>query len=237
MNREYHAWYSDRLARHMELLIFGHAGPVALVFPTSQGRFYEFEDRGLVGAFADRIDSGTLQLVCVDSVDSESWYHVGAFPGDRVRRHLTYESYICDEVLPLARARLDGDDRRVTTLGFSLGAFHAALFALRHPWLFNRLIAVSGTYDNAKFIDGYHDTETYLTNPLAFIPGLHDHLILESMRSMAISIVTGSTDPHIEEARTLSRMLWEKAVANDLDVWDGWMHDWPFWQDMLRKHL
>ena len=30
------------------MLVFGHAGAPVLVFPTSQGRFYEFEDRGMV---------------------------------------------------------------------------------------------------------------------------------------------------------------------------------------------
>ena len=75
MNREYHKWYSDRLGREMELLVFGHAGLPVLVFPTSGGRFYEFEDRGMVAAVAGKIDAGQLQLFCVDSVDMESWYN------------------------------------------------------------------------------------------------------------------------------------------------------------------
>ena len=37
MNREYHKWYSPRLGRDMELLVFGHAGLPVLVFPTSGG--------------------------------------------------------------------------------------------------------------------------------------------------------------------------------------------------------
>jgi esterase/lipase superfamily enzyme len=32
----------------MELLVFGHAGPKVLVFPTRDGRFYEYENLGLV---------------------------------------------------------------------------------------------------------------------------------------------------------------------------------------------
>ena len=50
MTREYHKWWSPRLGRDMELLVFGHAGLPTIVFPTSQGRFFEFEDRGMVGA-------------------------------------------------------------------------------------------------------------------------------------------------------------------------------------------
>jgi esterase/lipase superfamily enzyme len=55
MKREYHKWFSPSLGRDMELLVFGHCGIPALVFPTSQGRFYEFEDRGMVHAVAGDI--------------------------------------------------------------------------------------------------------------------------------------------------------------------------------------
>ncbi len=48
MKREYHKWYSPALGRDMELLIYGHAGARVLVFPTSKGRFYEWEDRGML---------------------------------------------------------------------------------------------------------------------------------------------------------------------------------------------
>ena len=39
MNREYHKWWSPRLGRDMEMLVFGHAGLPVMVFPTSGGRF------------------------------------------------------------------------------------------------------------------------------------------------------------------------------------------------------
>ena len=32
----------------MELLIFGWGGARVLVFPTSMGRYYEWEDRGII---------------------------------------------------------------------------------------------------------------------------------------------------------------------------------------------
>ncbi len=57
MNREYYQWYSYRLHRDMELLVFGHAGAKVLVFPTRCGRFYEYEEMGLVEI---AIDGATL---------------------------------------------------------------------------------------------------------------------------------------------------------------------------------
>ena len=50
MHREYHRWFSRALHRDMELLAFGHDGPAMLVFPTSMGAFFEYEDRGMIGA-------------------------------------------------------------------------------------------------------------------------------------------------------------------------------------------
>src|ERR1035441_1121065 len=48
MNRQYHKWYSKHLNRDMELLVFGHRGDRVIVFPTRQGRFFDYENWGLV---------------------------------------------------------------------------------------------------------------------------------------------------------------------------------------------
>src|SRR5713226_9714006 len=99
VQREYHKDYSQALGRDMELLHFGSSGRALLAFPTSMGRFYQWEDFGLIGAIADWIDRGDLQVICVDSVDGESWYARGSPPAQRVARHLQYETYILDEVM------------------------------------------------------------------------------------------------------------------------------------------
>ena len=101
MNREYHRWHSPSLGRNMELLVFGHAGARVLVFPTSQGRFYEWEDRQMVAALREHLERGWLQLFCLDSVDAESWYAKHKHPGARAWRHEQYDRYVFTEVLPL----------------------------------------------------------------------------------------------------------------------------------------
>ena len=55
MKREYHRWFRPALGRDMELLIFGHSGARAMVFPTWLGKFFEWEDRGLIGALNDHL--------------------------------------------------------------------------------------------------------------------------------------------------------------------------------------
>ena len=106
MNREYYKCRSTRLGREMELLVFGHAGLPVLVFPTSGGRFYEFEDRGMIAAVAGKINAGLLQFFCVDSVNEESWYNWQAPPRQRIARHMQYEEYLLNELVPSSGKRI-----------------------------------------------------------------------------------------------------------------------------------
>lgn len=221
----------------MELLLFGHGGLPVVVFPTSMGRFFEYEDRGMVSALGDGIEDGRVRLLCVDSLDGESWYNRDVHPEVRVARHLQYERYVVDEVLPLARETSGAPEVRVGATGCSLGAFHATLLAVRQPWIVSTLVALSGKYENSAFLDGHSSTDAYLTNPLASLPGLADPAYLGPLRAMRIALVTGATDPHVHEARELSRLLWERDVPHVLDVWDGWVHDWPYWQQMIVNYL
>src|SRR3712207_1695427 len=87
MNREYHKWYSPRLGRDMELLLYGWGGRPVIAFPTSFGRFYQNEDFSLIHSVSDRLENGHLQIVCVDAVDTESWYNRSIPTHERARRH------------------------------------------------------------------------------------------------------------------------------------------------------
>jgi esterase/lipase superfamily enzyme len=231
MQRDYIKEYSHSLGRDMEILHFGHAGRPLLVFPTSMGRFYQWEDFGLVGALGDLIESGSIQLVCVDSVDGESWYARDRPPADRVRRHLQYEAYIVDEVLP----RLPG---LPVACGASFGALHSVLLAARHPTRLDGFIALSGAYDTNRWLDGYHDDDAYFTNLFAFLPGLTDEAYLGPLRAMHPKVIaTGEGDPNVDDSRKLAALLWEKGVDVGLEIWPGWAHDWPYWKDMMRRYL
>jgi esterase/lipase superfamily enzyme len=91
MNREYHKWYSNALRRDLELLVFGQTGVPLLVFPTSMGRFFDYESRGMIQAVAHKYENGELQAFCVDSVDAESWYNKAIPPRERAHRHTEYD--------------------------------------------------------------------------------------------------------------------------------------------------
>src|SRR5438067_2166665 len=103
MKRTYLKWYSNALNRYMELLVFGDSGQPVLFFPTRMARFFDYENWGIINAVKEKIERGEIQLYCVDSIDNESFYNQSVFPSVRIARHLQYEQYILNEVLPLMR--------------------------------------------------------------------------------------------------------------------------------------
>lgn len=235
MHREYHKWYSPALGRDMELLIHGHAGARMLVFPTSKGRFYEWEDRGMHYAIGEQIERGWVQMICIDSVDAESWYARWKHPGDRAWRHVQYENYILQEVLPLSQQI--NDNPFLMTVGASFGAYHAVNMALRHPHLVGRTIGMSGIYDVDRWTDGYANETIYFNSPCEFIPNEHDWGRLAALRRQDIIIAVGHDDSLRYSSERLSAALWEKGIGNALRIWDGWAHDWPWWQQMLSLYV
>jgi esterase/lipase superfamily enzyme len=235
MNREYHRWHSPSLERDMELLIFGHSGARVLVFPTSKGKFYEWEDRGMIGALADHIENGWVQLYCLDSVDAESWYAWWKHPGARAWRQVQYEQYILNEVLPLTWQK--NQTPFLITVGASFGAYHAVNFALRHPELVGRTIGMSGIYDISRWTDGHHDDNIYFNNPVAYIANEHDAARLEALRHVDIILAVGKDDGLRHSSEQLSALLWQKGVGNALRLWDDWAHDWPYWHQMIRHYI
>src|SRR5580658_7508078 len=118
------------------LIAYGHFGRPILVFPSERGRAWDFENNGMVGAVADLIDAGRLKLYCVDSYDAASWSNHDIPLEERARRHGRYESWIVGDVVPWIYRDSGGQPTEVVTLGCSLGAFHAANFALKRADLF-----------------------------------------------------------------------------------------------------
>lgn len=237
MNREYHKGISGPLGRVMELLVFGHAGLPVVAFPTSGGRFYDFEDHGMVAALAAKIESGRLQLFCVDSIDNESWYNRRIPPRLRVARHLQYERYILDEVLPAVRARNSSES--LLAMGCSLGGYHAVNLALRHPDTVTGFVSFSGIFDLTGFLDGYYDQECYFNLPTHCLPNLTDAWYLDKYRRNGNYVLaTGWDDQCLAQNQALGEILAAKGIPHQLHVWDAeHTHDWPTWRQMAQRYL
>lgn len=235
MHREYHRWFSPSLRREMELLIFGHAGARVLVFPTSFGRFYEWEDRGMLRCIAEHLHRGWLQLYCVDSVDQESWYASHRHPEERAARHQQFDDYLVREVIPLTRHK--NPNPFLITVGASFGGYHAVTFGLKHPELTGRILSMSGLCDIRRFTDGYYSQTIYFQNPVDFIANEHDPWRIEQLRRVDMILAVGRDDRLLEGNQRLSQVLWSKGIGNALRIWDGFAHDWPVWERMLPLYI
>jgi len=242
MNREYHQWHSPAIGRTMELLVFGHAGARVIVFPTRDGRFFDYENWRMVAALQEKIEAGLLQLFCVDSIDAESLYADWAIPADRMKRHLDYEAYILGEVAPFS-ATLNPDYTLVAH-GCSLGAYHAMNVALRHPHRFGKVVALSGRYDLTEsvgsfrsLLDGHYDDLVYFNNPSHFLPRLEDADILQELRRMEIVFAIGKDDAFLENNRRLSAAMTGKQIAHTFAIWHGEAHRARDWRQMVRLYL
>ena len=144
MNRTATDLWSAALGAAGTVIRYGHWGRPVLVFPSERGRAADFENNGMVGAVADLIDAGRLKLYCVDSYDAASWSNTDIPLEERARRHGRYESWIVGDVVPWIYQDCGGQPE-VVTLGCSLGAFHAANFALKRADLFPLAMCFSGT--------------------------------------------------------------------------------------------
>ncbi len=198
----------------MDLLVFGHDGPKVIVFPTSQGRFYEYEDNKMIEAVADRLENGQLQIYCVDSVDSESWYNKWSHPYWRIQRHLAYERYILNDVIPLMWNK--NWNPRVMVTGCSFGAYHALNFAMRHPDKVTDCVCMAGSYDIKKFLDGWYADDVYFVNPPDYLANCTDGWRYNHIRTV---LSTGEWDMCWNDNERMADIM--RPAASDMSCTSG----------------
>jgi esterase/lipase superfamily enzyme len=222
---------------------YGHWGRPVLAFPTEGGDAGEFERQGMVGAIGDLLAAGRVKLYCVDSFDRETWSNRAIPLEERARRHGVYEAWLLGEVVPFVRADCGGGGELIAC-GASLGAFHAANFALKRADVFPLAICLSGNYDPAAW-DGWGDRgdAAYFNNPMDYVP----HLVgahLDWIRSqLSLLLVCGQgqwedTTGALDSTRRFAEVLQAKAIRCELDLWGYDIpHDWPSWRAQLAHHL
>ncbi len=243
MNREVAELWSDDIGAAGTIIRYGHWGRAVLVFPTEQGKARDFEDNGMVAAVADLLEAGRVKLYCVDSYDAASWSDETIALEERARRHGRYESWILGQVLPWIYADCGGT-LDVATLGCSLGAFHAANFALRRADLFSLALCFSGNYDPGTWQSwGERGDAAYFNNPMDYVAHLHgDHLDWLRGR-VSLLLVCGQgewedTTGSLPSTTQFAARLADKGIRHELDLWGHDVpHDWPSWRAQLAHHL
>ena len=239
MKVEYYKEYSPCLERDMEYKVYGHAGTPILVFPSQNGRFFDFENNGMVATVEDLIDNGNIQLFCCDSIDLETWSEEGGHDvGSRSHMLEQYYHYIVDELVPRIidiNAMCGTHAKGIYTTGCSLGASHAANFLFRRPDIFSGCIALSGYYDSDIFFHDYVDDNVYRNSPIKYIEGMsYDHPYVEMYRKRRIVLCCGQGAWEDEMFRSTSRMkelLEYKNIPAWIDFWGYDVnHDWDWWR-------
>ncbi len=238
---EYHKWFSPSLGQDMELKAYGWYGKPVLVFPSQPGRFYEFDEYGMIDAIRPMIDGGRIKVYTIDSVDDQSWRNLGVTPAERVTRHEQYDHYVYHEVIPFIKNHCANTPQKFLATGVSMGAYHSANFFFRHPDVMDALVAMSGYYRLDHFIGDYKDDAVYYNSPLFYLPNLEDAELLETFRRSRIVICAGQgaqEDRVLKDTRDMQQVLKSKGIPAWIDVWGHDVnHDWQWWRRMLPYFL
>ena len=162
MKTAYYKEYSFNLERDMEFKVYGYAGKPVLVFPSQDGRFFDFENQGMITCIQDYIESGRVQVFTCDSNDVNSWSSKSWDNRKRIEaqeqyfRYITYE--LCPRIYEINKEANGGIPRvAILTTGCSMGGTHALNFLLRRPDLFSGCIALSGACSARFFFPDYWD--------------------------------------------------------------------------------
>jgi esterase/lipase superfamily enzyme len=214
-----------------------------LAFPAEGGDAGEFERRGVVNAIGGLLEAGRVKLYCVDSFDRESWSNQAIPLEERAQRHGIYENWILNEVMPFISQDCGGAGETIVC-GCSLGAYHAANFALKRADMFPLAICMSGNYDPSRWNGwGERGDATYFNNPMDYVGHVGgDHLDwLRSRVSMLLVCGQGQwedTTGALDSSRLFADLLRRKGIRCELDLW-GYdvAHDWPSWRAQLAHHL
>ena len=197
----------------------------------------------MIGAVSWLLDAGRVKLYCVDSYDAQSWSDSALSIEERAARHGRYEDWIAGQVVPWIAADCGGGTE-VATLGCSLGAYHAANFALKRADLFPLAICLSGNYDPAAWSGwGERGQAAYFNNPLDYVAHLHGEHLGWLRGRVSLLLVCGQgqwedTTGALDSTRRFAALLAAKGIRHELDLWGYDVpHDWPSWRAQLAHHL
>jgi esterase/lipase superfamily enzyme len=239
MQKQSWTWNTNRLPEPARVVRWGHYGTPVLLFPTAGGDHEEVERFHLVRAVAGLIDAGRIKLYSIDSVAGKHWVQGNEPPEYCSRVQNLFDSYVYHEVAPLIRNDCRTADIEIIAAGASIGAFNAAATVCRHPDAFRLAIAMSGTFDLSKYLNGRMNLDFYYSSPLHYLPSLAEGPQLARLRERLILLPTGQGQwEDAGESWRLASLLGAKGVPNRVDLWGrDWDHDWNTWRAMLPKYL
>ena len=231
-------WYSPRVEQKVQLVRWGHFGTPVLLFPTAGGDAEEIERFHLITALRPLIDAGRIKVYSTDSVAGKAWFSGEHSAEYCSRLQNMFDAMVYSEITPAIRNDCDSSNIEIITAGASIGAFNAVATLCRHPDAFKLAIAMSGTFDLSKYLEGRFNQDFYFSSPLHYLPELEGPQ-LAMLRKRLIVLPSGEGDyEDIGESWRIARLLGAKGVPNRVDPWGtNFHHDWVTWREMLPKYL
>ena len=246
MKVEYFKEYSQNLGKDMEFKVFGHAGKPCIFFPCQDSRFYDYEDKGLIYTIRDYIESGRIQVFCVDTNDYDSWSSNKPARW-AMEAQEAYFRYIVEEFVPrLYEINTYGNGGGVASgvmvYGCSMGAFQAMNFFLRRPDIFDAVLSLSGIYHSGFFIRNYSDDLTFLNSPLDSMKLMeYSHPYIELYKRSRIIVCCGAgayEEESLKDTKELEAEMKRFGINAWFDYWGfEYPHDWVSWHQQTLKLL
>jgi esterase/lipase superfamily enzyme len=231
-------WYSPHIERDVQLVRWGEIGTPVLLFPTAGGDAEEVERFHLVRMLEPLMDAGRIKVYSTDSVAGKAWIS-GEHSGEYCSKlQNLFDAFIYKEVSEAIRKDCNSPDIEVVATGASIGAFNAVASVCRHPDVFKLAVAMSGTFDLSKYLEGRFNQDFYFSSPLHYLPDLSGPS-LQALQRRLILLPTGEGDyEDIGESWRLAGVLGAKGIPNRVDPWGpGYHHNWVTWREMLPKYL
>ena len=241
MKIKYYQEYSPVLGRDMEFKIYGTTGKPVIGLPCGNGRFYDWENFGMIDNIGHWIRDGRIQVITPDPIDAETVTAHAEAPAGRVALYENWFMYITTELVPRIH-EICGTEEKIAVAGIAMGAYHAANLFFRRPDLFNGLIALSGTYDTQPLYGSYMDDTLYMNAPLqslANLPADHKYIPLFNKSRIAICVGQGDwEDTPLASTRRLQKILQDKGIKAWVDYW-GYdsSHHWYWWKQQMNYFL
>jgi esterase/lipase superfamily enzyme len=242
MRRDHISLFSPAIGGSGDVIAYGNYGRPLLVFPSEQGRAWDYENNGMIGVLSHLIEAGRLKVYCVDSYDKGSWNDDSVPLEERARRHGAYEDWVVNQVASFIFEDCGGQTDIMTT-GCSFGAYHAANFALKRADLFPLAICQSGVYDVSKVGWGDKGDSFYFNNPMDYMVHMGgDHLDWLRGR-VSLLLVCGQgqwedTTGALESTKAFGGLLAAKGIRHEVDLWGHDVpHDWGSWRNQIGHHV
>lgn len=229
---------SRDLDADLDVIVYGTTGRPVIAFPTFDFSAGSWETGGMVDVLGDLIESGAIQLFCVDSVDDRGWYARHSDLDYRSENQLAYLKFVSGELLRFVK-KTSASKAKPILAGCGAGATNATAALLREPKLWGGLLALSGAYDARFYSDGATDADWLACSPIDLIASLSDAR-LRTLRKVPMAFVCGQAadERGIGTQRQLAAAFAEREIEATFEYWGYDVdHSWHWWQEMAAQFV